>query len=148
MSERIRLLEEALENVEADNPLLDPQLLNVKSTMGLYGPSQTGEAAINGSATPNNPAGPQRPGSSSGHLTPVSVGVCGSPCSLSTQEYTMQSPQELDAEILRLSHTFPMTGRVGALPNANLREYARSRLPPPNEATYLWEQTKKNALWQ
>ena len=46
MSERIRCLEEALESVqsqvsEESHPLMAPQLLGVKSTMGLYNSTQS-----------------------------------------------------------------------------------------------------------
>lgn len=45
MSERIRNLEEALEQcrcIPTPHPLLTPELLTIKSTMGLYGGTQSG----------------------------------------------------------------------------------------------------------
>lgn len=42
MSDRIRHLEEALQNYNSNHPLLEGEQLNVKRTMGLYGNAQTG----------------------------------------------------------------------------------------------------------
>ncbi|KAJ3504637.1 hypothetical protein NLJ89_g7836 [Agrocybe chaxingu] len=52
------------------------------------------------------------------------------------------------AEIVRLSHNFPLSDSVSPEPNLRLREYIRSNLPPREEADYLWEQARQNALWQ
>lgn len=50
MSERIRHLEEALERLQSQlstesHPLLHPDYLSIKSTMGLYGGTQSGTDA-------------------------------------------------------------------------------------------------------
>jgi hypothetical protein len=55
MSDRIRHLEEALESLQSQcspepHPLLRPEFLGIKSTMGLYGGTQVGAEA---SATPS-----------------------------------------------------------------------------------------------
>jgi len=52
------------------------------------------------------------------------------------------------SEIIRLSHAFPISEAMSGEPNIALREYIRSRLPPREEADYLWEQARQNALWQ
>lgn len=49
---------------------------------------------------------------------------------------------------MRLSHNFPLSDTVSPEPNLPLREYIRSNLPPREEADYLWEQARHNALWQ
>jgi len=49
---------------------------------------------------------------------------------------------------VRLSHSFPLSDTISPEPNLPLREYIRSNLPPREEADYLWEQARQNALWQ
>lgn len=52
------------------------------------------------------------------------------------------------AEIARLSHNFPLSDTISPEPNLALREFIRGNLPPREEADYLWEQARQNALWQ
>jgi hypothetical protein len=52
------------------------------------------------------------------------------------------------AEIVRLSHNFPLSDTISPEGNPKLRAYIRSQLPPRAEADYLWEQARQNALWQ
>lgn len=49
---------------------------------------------------------------------------------------------------MRLSHTFPLSDKISPDPNLPMREYIRAKLPPREEAEYLWEQARQNALWQ
>ncbi|TFK69543.1 hypothetical protein BDN72DRAFT_840268 [Pluteus cervinus] len=60
----------------------------------------------------------------------------------------VESSEHLDAEIMRLSHTFPLSDKISPDPNLVRREYIRNKLPSRVEADYLWDQAKKNALWQ
>ena len=54
----------------------------------------------------------------------------------------------LEAEIVRLSHNFPISDCPAPQGNVRLREFIRSHLPPREEADHLWEQARQNALWQ
>lgn len=60
----------------------------------------------------------------------------------------MSERRRLDAEIMQLSHAFPLSEKVSPERNLPLRTYIRSLLPDKEEAEYLWEQAKQNALWQ
>ena len=50
------------------------------------------------------------------------------------------------AEIARLNHIFPLSDSTSAEPNIPLRRHIASHLPPRQEADYLWEQARENAL--
>ena len=58
------------------------------------------------------------------------------------------SEAHFQAEIARLSHIFPLRDDTSLEPNIPLRRYIASHLPPREEADYLWEQARQNALWQ
>ena len=49
---------------------------------------------------------------------------------------------------MRLSHNFPLSDTISPEGNPRLRQYIRSQLPSREEADYLWEQARENALWQ
>ncbi|TFK39046.1 hypothetical protein BDQ12DRAFT_604911 [Crucibulum laeve] len=165
MSDRIRSLEEALVKLQSQSspdphPLMHPDLLGIKSTMGLYSGAQvTHDASGSGSDHGQNGHAHTRPveqrmevgelgdrGSSEdtlmGELSPQVCFLC----------YASRMKQEgvdsLAAEIARLSNSFPLSDKVSPLPNLPMREYIRSQLPSQAEAEYLWEQARQNALWQ
>jgi hypothetical protein len=52
------------------------------------------------------------------------------------------------AEVVRLSHSYPLPDNVSPEPNLPMREYIRGMLPDRSEAEYLWNQARQNALWQ
>ncbi|KAJ7600808.1 fungal-specific transcription factor domain-containing protein [Mycena floridula] len=129
MSSRIRSLEEALEGFQSNHPLLQPELLNVKSTVGLYTGSQTDQPT----AAPEN-----------------HDNVDGCPRPMPVEPHNVESPaasQDLDKEVQRLSNSFPID-RISPEPNLSLRAHIRQMLPPQEEAEHLWRQTQDNALWQ
>lgn len=60
----------------------------------------------------------------------------------------LENPDHLANEVLRLSHSFPMSDKVSPEQNLPLRQYLRDMLPSRAEAQYLWDQASQNALWQ
>ena len=165
MSERIRQLEEALETLHSQcatevHPLLRSEYLGIKSTMGLYGGLQGG---VDASST----------SSENGHDDTKSgqmdVDIRGSnengahqvrPCCalynaifcLCAHTFQFKEQQEsmdtLFAEVVRLSHSYPLPDNVSPEPNLPMREYIQGMLPDRSEAEYLWDQARQNALWQ
>jgi hypothetical protein len=59
-----------------------------------------------------------------------------------------ESTDILFAEVVRLSHSYPLPDNVSPEPNLPMREYIQGMLPDRSEAEYLWEQARQNALWQ
>ncbi|KAF6744499.1 hypothetical protein DFP72DRAFT_825744 [Ephemerocybe angulata] len=207
MSERIRVLEDALGNVnrkyeghirrcsshndqlsmedEEDDgipahPLLQPELLNVKSTMGLYSGGGSGPTGGNGHKQSPGPSGHRL----NGH--PMDVDHPSSERGRASSEDTVTVPEAhpreqrffngdtsrfggsspqlgLSAQVARFSEAFPVSSPLLAYSpepdpqnprrkddyrNLALREYIRGQLPRKEETEYLWEQARRNALWQ
>lgn len=127
MSERIRQLEEALEacrcSPEQPHPLLTPVLLSVKSTMGLYG---------------GNGHGPEERREDSEKKMDIDE----------APPRDDDSSEAMFAQVVRLSQSYPLPDNISPEPNLKLRAYLREKLPPREEADYLWSQALQNALWQ
>ncbi|KAF8158549.1 hypothetical protein B0H34DRAFT_643629, partial [Crassisporium funariophilum] len=162
MSDRIRHLEDALQTIHGEHtadpeqlhPLMLPELLGIKSTMGLYSGTQsaTGEERNTHSSTMvMNGAAAQ--GSRTDQVAERSSSE-DTVMALEQQSNIIQNLKEepseahFAAEIVRLSHNFPLSDTISPEPNLALRDYIRSNLPPREEADYLWEQARQNALWQ
>lgn len=64
------------------------------------------------------------------------------------QEKPHETTQQLETEIQRLSHCFPLSDRVSSESNTRVRAHIREKLPPREEAEHLWRQANQNALWQ
>ncbi|KAF8904124.1 hypothetical protein CPB84DRAFT_1633402, partial [Gymnopilus junonius] len=160
MSDRIRSLEDALQTLHAEHasdpdqphPLMEPSLVTIKSTMGLYSGTQANGSdllnkanASNGNATEHMLVDQPRVerGSSEDTITVSDHQTQAKQVSL--EEH---SEAHFAAEIARLSHNFPLSDTVSPEPNLALRNYIRGNLPPREEADYLWEQARQNALWQ
>lgn len=84
MSDRIRQLEDALQILQCrsspdPHPLLSPDLLSVKSTMGLYGGTQVGTESTSSSPHSGNHPGPVEVDRSNpeekGQITAIAVGT-------------------------------------------------------------------------
>lgn len=184
--------EEEDEDIPA-HPLLAAELLNIKSTMGLY---SGGGAAQNGNSgrqdTPSgkrpslhamdvdHPSSDSQRASSEDTLT-VPEGHLGAqvcllehpsvmkqftPPLLSQRhlngEHSKRGPSQnfLPPQVARISDSFPMSAphlaytidhdhrRKDDYRNLPLRDYIRGQLPRREEAEYLWEQARRNALWQ
>ncbi|KDQ25531.1 hypothetical protein PLEOSDRAFT_1097493 [Pleurotus ostreatus PC15] len=169
MSDRIRSLEEALEEIHSSintetHPLLaSNELLNIKSTMGLYGGTQKGgkESAHGGhtSSTPSDGGHDNHTADKSGQMDVDSTRFEYASQPDQKRQDTKDSPslysssalhhdKLLTPEIMRLSDSFPISGNVSPEPNPKVREFIRSKLPPRHVAEHLWEQAKQNALWQ
>ncbi|KAF7422348.1 hypothetical protein PC9H_010504 [Pleurotus ostreatus] len=169
MSDRIRSLEEALEEIHSSintetHPLLaSNELLNIKSTMGLYGGTQKGgnESAHGGhtSSTPSDGGHDNHTDDKSGQMDVDSTRFEYASQPDQKRQDTKDSPSLYSAsalnydklltpEIMRLSDSFPISGNVSPEPNPKVREFIRSKLPPRHVAEHLWEQAKQNALWQ
>ncbi|KAG6889881.1 hypothetical protein C0995_013855 [Termitomyces sp. Mi166 len=163
MSERIRSLEEALEHCRctpAPHPLLAPELLATKSTMGLYGGTQAGADNPNANAPSHSHAHSNGSGSASGRATeeaeerktdiePLRDDYNNNGGLLTTlHASSFDNHNELFQEVVRLSQCYPLPDNVSPEPNLKMREYIRSMLPPRAEADHLWDQALQNALWQ
>ncbi|KAL0069882.1 hypothetical protein AAF712_003152 [Marasmius tenuissimus] len=141
MSEHIRKLEEALENsTSGPHSLLTPEMLSVKSTMELYGPTQGKPDASRQTPEHEPPAADSSRHSSGSRDVPSNA----SPPSIKhePQHDTLDS---VEGEVRRLSSSFPLT-ESGV--NPALRQHLQRSLPSRSEADFLWEQTRQNALWQ
>ncbi|KIM35920.1 hypothetical protein M413DRAFT_32150 [Hebeloma cylindrosporum] len=155
MSDRIRSLEDALQalhsehtgNANQPHPLMETELLGIKSTVGLYSGTQAGAANLSSKPATNE---------SSRHTDSIQSTRLERDSSEDTVMVTdhahriqdESSETDFAAEIVRLSHSFPLSDTASPEPNLPLREYIRSNLPPREEADYLWEQARQNALWQ
>ena len=179
MSERIRSLEDALQTLHAEHaadpdqphPLMQQNLLTIKSTMGLYtgtqangpDPSNKTNNGSNGHGTEHMQVDQPRVerGSSEDTVTVSDHQAQAKPVSAVPNRFRTadmkrlgkvvkeeQTEAHFAAEIARLSHNFPLTDSVSPEPNVALRVFIRSNLPPRDEADYLWEQARQNALWQ
>ncbi|KAF9473435.1 hypothetical protein BDN70DRAFT_885835 [Pholiota conissans] len=155
MSDRIRSLEDGLQTLYSEHasdpdephPLMQPELLGIKSTMGLYSGTQNSSAD---SPPKSNNGNGQRM-----DIDPAKVERGSSEDTLASPDHhalrTMDestSQAQMAAEIVRLSHNFPLSDTISPEGNLRLRQYIRSHLPPREEADYLWEQARQNALWQ
>uniref|UniRef100_A0A8H7XP52 Xylanolytic transcriptional activator regulatory domain-containing protein n=1 Tax=Psilocybe cubensis TaxID=181762 RepID=A0A8H7XP52_PSICU len=162
MSDRIRSLEDGLQALHSErspepdqpHPLLLPELLGIKSTMGLYSGTQA-----------HSSSDPAAQANSNSGKSPRHMEVDRRPMERGSSEDTITAPDHLHApqhqtvkedhseayyaaEIARLSHNFPLSDTISPEPNLGLREFIRSNLPPREEADHLWEQARQNALWQ
>ncbi|KAF9005441.1 hypothetical protein BDQ17DRAFT_1468981 [Cyathus striatus] len=179
MSERIRSLEDALQKLHAEkapdhHPLMHPDLLGIKSTMGLYSGGQNHNDAGASSRiemgghqngrVPEEQMEVDRGDRGSSEDMDMAVdhpltGVCrlgfhylylSSYPTFSFQERRAfkQENETLASEVLRLSHAFPLPENVNPEPNIPMRSYIRSQLPTRAQADHLWKQARQNALWQ
>ncbi|PBK97603.1 hypothetical protein ARMGADRAFT_961148 [Armillaria gallica] len=151
MGDRIRDLEEALAKSHSPtdtHPLLQPTLLGVKSTVNLY---RTSRASPNSSTDALTDPEHETVSAASPQSAKGGADIDAT-SSLSDTEMMIDEPltdgKQIEAEILRLSHSFPMPHKDSPEPNIPLRSYIRGMLPPQAEAEYLWQQAKGNALWQ
>ncbi|KAF9046757.1 hypothetical protein BJ165DRAFT_1314777, partial [Panaeolus papilionaceus] len=159
MSERIRSLEDALQSIhkehahdpEQAHPLMQPELLTIKSTMGLYNGTQASHPGEDRSPHSQAKASPD---SGAHHMDQGERG---------SSEDTVMDVEHVDSysapvrdspeshfasEVARLSHSFPLADPASTGVNLPLREFIRSNMPSREEADYLWEQARQNALWQ
>ncbi|KAG6835912.1 hypothetical protein H0H93_013452 [Arthromyces matolae] len=164
MSERIRNLEEALEQCQcrpSSHPLLSMDLLQVKSTMGLYGGTQAGSenptfanqgSLKNVNANGHTPEAEERKMEVGTSTTPSSITPMINEDSadggFALQANSFDNHNELFQEVVRLSQCYPLPENVSPKPNIEMRTYIRSMLPPREEADHLWDQALQNALWQ
>ncbi|KAJ3551627.1 hypothetical protein NP233_g13045 [Leucocoprinus birnbaumii] len=174
MSDRIRHLEDSLRTTNPDNPLLAPDLTAIKSTMGLYSsngtpanPQEKDRGAKSNGATSDDG---QKSRGDSATLDDTAMRVDSSSCIVKTVRHA-ESPfrdppnsclspiQEnsitfdltsIQADIHRINHSFPLPPHLQNSPERNLamREHIRSQLPSREEAERLWDQARRNALWQ
>jgi hypothetical protein len=148
MSEHIRRLEEALETSGStdSHPLLQPDMLNVKSTMELYGVTQPKNGAAC-SASTSIPVSSERAFDQEPFSIPDDAKWNNG--SMSSVAAGKRRDDMMEAEIQRLNHSFPLgDGRTSMEPNLALREYIRNQLPTRQEIAYLWDQMQINASWQ
>lgn len=162
LSDRVRQLEEALEQVQAQcsnqrHPLLAPDLLKIKTSQELYGttPFPPPPSLNADSSTVVSPSTRQTElGESVGALslyppTPMKFAnqaqITDSISSSSTVDrprYT--TPPEVASDILQLSATFPFPWMV----DLSMRKRIRDALPPREEAERICNEARNNALWQ
>jgi hypothetical protein len=150
MSERIRNLEDALQEYHAEqaafglgvHPLLQPEYLGIKSTMELYRCAQPRSSEI----TPTTSGSHSRKSSQATTDNGFTDEIPTFPLQLSSPQVSRKranglrllrfctqdlksglSEADLAAEIKSLSRAFPLSE---AEPNLHLRDYIRSQLPP------------------
>ncbi|KAF7767920.1 transcriptional regulator family: Fungal Specific TF [Agaricus bisporus var. burnettii] len=163
LSDRVRQLEEALEQVQAQcsnqrHPLLAPDLLKIKTSQELYGttpfpppPANADSSAVPSSSTRQT----EGLGESVGALSlypPTPIKFANQPLQItdpvssnSTSDrprYT--TPPEVASDILQLSATFPFPWMV----DLSMRKRIRDALPPREEAERICNEARSNALWQ
>ncbi|KXN83105.1 hypothetical protein AN958_01776 [Leucoagaricus sp. SymC.cos] len=154
MSDRIRHLEDSIRGTKPDSPLLAPELLAVKSTMGLYssnGGSTNGQESHDDKKT--NSATLDDGHKSRGNSTSAedtTMQVDGPSCIVKSENSITFDLTSIQADIHRLNHSFPLPTHLQNNPERNLamREHIRSQLPSREEAQRLWDQARRNALWQ
>ncbi|KAL0581182.1 hypothetical protein V5O48_000872 [Marasmius crinis-equi] len=132
MSEHIRKLEDALEtSTSGSHPLLTSEMLSIKSTMELYGPTQGKPDR----RTPEQQNDHDSPRADNHQPTPA--------IKLEPQHDTLDT---VGAEVQRLSRSFPLS--ESAHDPQVLRRHLQRSLPSRGQADYLWDQIRQNALWQ
>ena len=174
MSERIRLLEDALQNSHARNsptehPLLRRDLLLIKKSPELFGIDQQ-QLAVHSESTPDGQprhddrvAEDMRAGSTPSSREGDEVRVPDifqsvvSPHDL-RQQYAMSMAGPIGNEqyrmvpipdeLARLSRSFPSPWSISYELDLKHRQRIRELLPPRVEAQHLCEQARRNAFWQ
>lgn len=141
LGERVRQLEKALgeaceEYVGKPHPLLDPDLLKIKTSQELYGSA----SPFSASAREENP-----PKSVGGLWLSSQPTYAESSRPSASMEYVAQTPPSDGAiDILQLSAIFPFPWAI----DINMRKRIRRALPPRMEAQRLCEEARNNAFWQ
>ncbi|KAF9453099.1 hypothetical protein P691DRAFT_801957 [Macrolepiota fuliginosa MF-IS2] len=157
MSDRIRNLEDAVQKTDPDSSLLASGLLSIKSTMGLYSsnggpnPQERDDGKKVSRVTPDDTqrvAGTSR--AESGSVDDTAMQVDGPSCIVKTENSITFDLTSIQSDIHRLNYSFPLPSKVQSNPERNIamREHIRSQLPPRKEAQRLWDQARRNALWQ
>lgn len=161
LSDRVRQLEEALEQVQAQcsnqtHPLLAPDLLRIKTSQELYGTTPfPPPPSLNSELSPSTPSRQTEGlGESVGALslyptTAVKFANQGndsasSSTSPSGHPRRETTPPEVAPDILQLSATFPFPWMV----DLSIRKRIRDALPPREEAERICTEARNNALWQ
>lgn len=144
MSDRIRQLEEALGNLQAErtqepHPLLHQDLLRIKNSLELYNPQAPTSRLSHIDSLQHPPPSDRRR-----HSVPDTGISRKSEEDASSTGDAMLDDSNLCPEIEKLSQTFPYP----SLPNNLVRERIYQMLPPRKEAEYLCTQARLNALWQ
>lgn len=158
LSDRVRQLEDALQNLQATHsphphPLLTSELLQIKTSQDLYITTQAQAQHL-----PN-----QYQDSTSDHLADstnaLSLSVLAStqpPYAPATNSHltigtgsnseitSFSDPPDVPPDILQLSSTFPFPWSV----DLRIRKRIREALPPRHEALAICEAARNNALWQ
>ncbi|KAG1797771.1 uncharacterized protein HD556DRAFT_1355214 [Suillus plorans] len=151
MSDRIRQLEDALENVQAKcssdpHPLLHQDSLRIKNSLELYSSHATSgrHTQMDGTIKENHSSNSQLPVASSSTRDADKVQDSRSEERYSPAEAFTSDVPGLSPEIEKLSQTFPYPW----LPNNPMRQRIHEMLPSREEADYLCTQARLNALWQ
>lgn len=151
MSERIRQLEDALENVQAKcssdpHPLLHQDSLRIKNSLELYSSHATGgrHTLMDGTIKENHASNLQLSVASSSTQDADKIHDSRSEERYSSAEAFTSDVPRLSPEIEKLSQTFPYPW----LPNNPMRQRIHEMLPSREEAEYLCAQARLNALWQ
>ncbi|KAF5361070.1 hypothetical protein D9756_004646 [Leucocoprinus leucothites] len=174
LSDRVRQLEEALEQVQKQcsnqpHPLLAPELLRVKTSQELYGTTPFPHPPPLTSDIPSPTATPSQQqrddhtlpesvvtlslGQYATAATTMAVGAGGKPAgtkgnnSSSSTSFVARretTPPEVPPDILQLSSTFPFPWMV----DLSIRKRIRDALPPREEAELICAEARNNALWQ
>ncbi|KAF5361068.1 hypothetical protein D9756_004648 [Leucocoprinus leucothites] len=154
MSDRIRHLEDSIRVNNPDSPLLQPELMAIKSTMGLYSSNGVPVNAQEKDRAPKSNGATaddgQKSRGGSATLDDTAMRVDSASCIVKTENSITFDLTSIQTDIHRLNYSFPLPTHLQNSPERNLamREHIRSQLPPREEAERLWDQARRNALWQ
>ncbi|KAI0051391.1 hypothetical protein FA95DRAFT_1554463 [Auriscalpium vulgare] len=163
MSERIRVLEEALNQAHISSSsssqphaLLAPDLLSLKSSIELYGSAHSALSSADSSTRDSSDGPPTRPSTSS-HTVQWSDEAASDSTDLSLSVNVLAQPlyptarapvpPSVPQDLAHLSACFPLpwTTPTG---HADTRARIRDFLPPREEAHALCAEAQESAMWQ
>ncbi|KAF9523896.1 hypothetical protein CPB83DRAFT_862092 [Crepidotus variabilis] len=146
LSGRVRQLEDALaHSSDVPHPLLNANLLKIKTYQDLYGTSNP-PAIVNLPMQSQTPPREDQLRSSLNALSSLSLNAQPPYADISRpQEFPRESsPPEIGSDILQLSATFPFPWAV----DVSIRRRIRDALPQKEDATRICHEARSNALWQ
>ncbi|KAF8904122.1 hypothetical protein CPB84DRAFT_1960943 [Gymnopilus junonius] len=147
LSDRVRQLEDSLEVLQSQvsnqpHPLLATELLKIKTSQDLYGPSNLHLPLAN---PDNSSARDENLRRSVGALSLNTQPLYAESSRPSAMEHGRdRGPPNVAPDILQLSATFPFPWAV----DVSMRKRIRDALPPRAEAMKICEEARNNALWQ
>lgn len=150
LSERVRVLEQAVQGYNHEDPLLAPDLLLIKTTQEFHVAAGNAPSSPTGAATTSSASSqPTKEESLRASVSSMSITSPLEPCVPHCKDDTTPLLDEkgipqVPPAILQLSSTFPFPWAV----DMSVRKRIRQALPPRPEAEAICEEARRNALWQ